>query len=207
MFMKKQLAKVLSSPVIGRQKGISLIELVIFIVIVSVAMAGVISSINFNVRHSADPVVKKQALAIAESLLEEIELMPFTWCDPDDPIYSDPVALAILASPAGCTSGYAEVLGPETIAVVPETRYSPTTPFDNVSDYDGFTMSSGNIVDITNTNLGLNGYTASVAITEQAIGGIAAADSLHITVTVTGPLDTTVVLESYRTRYTPKESW
>ena len=80
--MKKQPA---NFPEAARQKGITLIELIVFMVIVGVAMTGIISSINFNVRHSADPVVKKQALAIAEALLEEIELMPFTICDPDDP--------------------------------------------------------------------------------------------------------------------------
>ena len=66
-------------------------------------------------------------------------------------------------------------------------------------------MASGAIMDITNTNLGLNGYTAAVAIDEKAINGMTAADSLSITVTVTGPLNTTVVLEGYRTRYTPRE--
>ena len=58
--------------VANRQRGMSLIELIIFMVIVGVAMAGIISSINYNVQHSADPVVKKQALAIAESMLEEV---------------------------------------------------------------------------------------------------------------------------------------
>ena len=80
--MKKQPADLLMAT---RQKGMTLIELIIFMVIVGVAMAGIISAINFNVRHSADPVVKKQALAIAEALLEEVELMPNFICDPDDP--------------------------------------------------------------------------------------------------------------------------
>lgn len=204
MFMKKQPAKVLSSPVIGRQKGISLIELVIFIVIVSVAMAGVISSINFNVRHSADPVVKKQALAIAESLLEEIELMPFTICDPDDPNASDAEEAADCTGGADGANDESRLvlgqLGPEA----GETRYAAPF-FDNVSDYNGFNMAAGAIMDITNTNLGLDGYAASVTVVNKALNGIAAADSLSITVTVIGPLDTTVLLEGYRTRYTPQE--
>ncbi|MGZ5056095.1 MAG: type IV pilus modification PilV family protein, partial [Methylobacter sp.] len=65
-------------PVTVRQSGMTLIELIIFMVIVGIAMAGIISAINFNVQHSADPVVKKQALAIAESMLEEVTLQNFS---------------------------------------------------------------------------------------------------------------------------------
>lgn len=60
------------------QKGISLIELIMFIMIVSVALAGILLVMNTVTRGSADPVIHKQALAIAESLLEEIELQDFS---------------------------------------------------------------------------------------------------------------------------------
>ena len=56
------------------QRGISLIELIMFIVIISVAVAGSLLVMNKVTGHSADTLVRKQALAIAESLLEEIEL-------------------------------------------------------------------------------------------------------------------------------------
>ena len=67
------------------ERGASLIELIMFIVIVSVALAGILLVMNVTTRGSADPLIHNQALAIAESLLEEVELMPFTFCDPDDP--------------------------------------------------------------------------------------------------------------------------
>jgi len=59
------------------ERGISLIELVMYIVIVSVAMAGILQVLNANSAFSADPFVKKQARTVAESLLEEIELQDF----------------------------------------------------------------------------------------------------------------------------------
>jgi MSHA pilin protein MshD len=59
------------------ERGISLIELIMYIVIVSVALAGIMMVLNANSTFSADPFVKKQARAAAESLLEEIELHDF----------------------------------------------------------------------------------------------------------------------------------
>ncbi|MGH8634737.1 MAG: hypothetical protein ACRET7_11480, partial [Burkholderiales bacterium] len=65
--------------------GLSLVELIVFIVIVGAAVAGIIGVITVTTRASADPVIHKQALAIAEAVLEEVQLQPFTYCDPDDP--------------------------------------------------------------------------------------------------------------------------
>ncbi len=59
------------------QRGVSLIELIIFIVIISVALTGILLVMNTVTRSSADPILHKQALAAAESLLEEIELQDF----------------------------------------------------------------------------------------------------------------------------------
>ncbi|MEW6132891.1 MAG: pilus assembly protein MshD [Pseudomonadota bacterium] len=62
---------------IRRQIGISLIELVLYIAIVSVGIAGILSVMNVTAQHSADPMVNKQALAVAESLLEEVLLKEY----------------------------------------------------------------------------------------------------------------------------------
>jgi MSHA pilin protein MshD len=60
------------------QKGISLIELIMFMVIISIAVSGILLVMNNVASHSADTLVRKQALAVAESLLEEIELQSLT---------------------------------------------------------------------------------------------------------------------------------
>lgn len=59
------------------QRGISLVELVVFIMIVSVALTGILVVMNQVIKHSADPLIRKQAIAVAESLLEEVELQDF----------------------------------------------------------------------------------------------------------------------------------
>jgi MSHA pilin protein MshD len=180
----------------NEERGFTLIELVVFIAILGVAVGGVLGAYQYSSRDSADPVVRKQALATAESLLEEIQQMPFTYCDPDD------TSVTTAASAAGCTT--AEAIGPEA----GETRYSATTPFDNVNDYHGYNTASEvptGIKDITNTPIGgLSQYDAAVTVATAALPGVAANDALLISVVVTGPGNVSVRLDGYRTRYAPR---
>jgi len=55
-----------------REGGFTLIEMIVFIVVVSAGLAGILAVSNQVVRGSADPMLSKQAVALAESLLEEI---------------------------------------------------------------------------------------------------------------------------------------
>ena len=63
---------------LSSERGISLIELIMFMVIISIAVAGILLVMNKVTSRSADTLLRKQALAVAESLLEEIELQNFT---------------------------------------------------------------------------------------------------------------------------------
>ena len=75
-----------------------------------------------------------------------------------------------------------------------------------MSDYHGFSMSSG-IQDITNTTIsGLGAYSASisVALAGTALGLTANNDALRISIVVTGPGGVSTTLEGYRTRYAPR---
>lgn len=177
------------------QRGLTLIELVLFIVVVSTALASVLGVFVQATLNSADPMQRRQALAIAESLLEEVQLMPFTFCDGDD------ANVETAASAAGCAVT-AEAIGPES----GEVR-STAPQFDHVNDYNGLSLAT--ITDITNTAVaGLSGYSATVAVTLSALGSMAAAsgDALRITVTVTSPNGSTLQLDGYRTRHAPNAS-
>lgn len=181
--------------------GLTLIELAIFIAVVGVGVAGILSVLDFTTRRSSDPLPQKQALSIAESLLEEVQLMPFTFCDPDDPAAATATGVGDCATPeapgpeGANESRYADFLGP------------PNTPFDNVNDYNGFdtaTATPPGIRDITGALVpGLDAYRASVSVVQESLGGIPADGSLRITVTVTGPAGTSVTLDGYRTRFSP----
>lgn len=65
----------------SQQRGFTLIELIIFIVVVGAGLAGILSVMNTVVKSSADPMVRKQAIALADSILEEILLK--SYADPD----------------------------------------------------------------------------------------------------------------------------
>lgn len=58
------------------QRGFTLIEMIIAIVIIGVALAGLVSVMSTTVGRSGDPVIRKQALVAAEQMLEEIMLLP-----------------------------------------------------------------------------------------------------------------------------------
>lgn len=58
-------------------RGFTLIELIIFIVVISVGLAGIMVVINTVVASSADPLIRKQAVSIAESMLAEILLKDY----------------------------------------------------------------------------------------------------------------------------------
>ena len=71
-----------------RQRGFTLIEALVAIVVVGIGLAGVLLAVNTGVRGTADPVVQRQMLAIAQQYMEETQLRPY--------------AAAANAAPAGC---------------------------------------------------------------------------------------------------------
>lgn len=60
-----------------RHQGITLVELIISIVVLSVAAVGIFGAIGTLVGRSADPMVRHQSIAIAEAYIEEIQSMDF----------------------------------------------------------------------------------------------------------------------------------
>lgn len=174
-----------------RQAGISLIELVMFIVIVGLAIAGVLLVMNVTTKSSADPLLRKQAIATAESLLEEIELQPFTFCFPTD------ANATTATSSAGCASA---ANSEDTLPA--SARVTSPRNADNVSDYTNFSMVP--IIDITGTAIGgLAAYTASVKIIQAgATFSLPVNEVLQIDVRViSGNTDITVT--GYRFRSAP----
>ncbi len=67
-----------------RERGLTLVELLVSIVIVGIAASTILGVFSITSASSADPMIRHQAAAIAESYLEEVLARPF-----DDPDGSD----------------------------------------------------------------------------------------------------------------------
>jgi len=154
-------------------RGFTLFELLLLIIVLAIGLGGILLAINTNVMSSADPMVRKQAMAAAESMMEEILLQPFA------------------------TGGWSG-------AATQANRAS----FDDVRDYcpkpnPCFSTSGIYTVDGTVVS-GLSAYNLSVDVAGAAIGtspfSVSSANSLLVTVTVTGP-SFTYVLEGYKLNY------
>ena len=73
----------MSKRLLHNQAGVTLIELIVAMIVISVALGGVLMVLNFTTRHSADPVLRHQAIAIAEAYMEEITLKNYSDLDGD----------------------------------------------------------------------------------------------------------------------------
>jgi MSHA pilin protein MshD len=175
--------------------GLTLIELLVFIVVVGVGLAAVLLAINTGAAKSADPMIRKQALAAAESLLEEVALQPFTFCDPRDSYATS------ATSAANCNQLTYSMDNPANWGAG-KARYGPEF-FNNVADYNNFSM-TGTVQDLfQQASSRLTGYGASIKVTQ--VGGqwgLPNADVLRIDVSVTGQGET-VTLSGFRFRHSP----
>jgi len=130
-----------------KQRGISLIELIMFIVIVSVAVAGILLVLNVTEKGSADPLIRKQALAAAQSLLEEVELQDF--------IPATGAVLVGTVTQGNRASAYHIVNEYNTFATTGIYTVDGTVPIVGLEKYNA---------SVTVTNEALNGIAAGSAV-------------------------------------------
>jgi len=188
-----------------RQRGLTLIELIVFIVIVSVALAGVLTVLNVTTSRSADPMIRKQMLAVAEAMLEEVMSQPFTFCAPSD---------ANAATATGATTSGSTINCATTVQGLGAGGSARIANTDNVGDYASVTLNPVTSVDGSYT---LAGYSAAITLTPENLGPAAAQitsaactsasdctalNVLRIAVTVTHGSDS-ITLEGYRARNSP----
>ena len=196
------------------QGGLTLVELVISIVVISVAVVGVLQVLNLTNRRSADPQIRKQALSIAEALMEEIQLARLTYCDPSDPT-ADTATEASVG--AGACSSSVENVGRVSGAIRPYMNVDDyvdqfASPLDYTQDAGGnpivLNSAGGTAVNVTGA------YRARVTITPIKLNDISAdaapyndptaRDSLLISVVVTYNHGSDEIrLDGFRTRYAP----
>lgn len=163
-----------------RTAGFTLVEMIIAIVIIGVGLAGVLLAFNTTVKSSADPMIHKQMLAVAEEIMEEVLLKPFT-------------------PPAG---GFTQSNTSWPVACAPATA-ARRTDFDDVSDYDKYQTTG--ICDIDGVGVvGLASYGLKVTVESGAsvsLGGLSGATvAKRVTVDVTRGGET-ISLIGWRTNF------
>lgn len=154
-------------------RGVTLVELIISIVVIGVAVAGVLVVMTRNTQSSADPMVQHQATAIAEAYLEEILTKEFT--DPGGP----PETRATF-------DNVADYDGLINNGCINTTAACPMLG-DCACDQNGDPID------------GLNGYTVNVVVADEGLNGIAS--TFRVTVTVTHPQVGAIPVSGYRTNY------
>ena len=161
------------------QTGATLVELVMTIVIISVAIAGVIGAFALISGRSADPLNQTRATELAQLYIDEIISKKY-----DD------------ATPEGGQPPYSGSCDIRSEGA--ETR--PT--FDDVDDYDDVTDSPPS--DAQGPLDGYSGFTVNVSVscagTDPGIG-LPSAEAKRIDLTITDPGGQTFVFAAYRANF------
>jgi len=139
------------------QRGLTFIELVASMVIVSVATLGLMLAVSSAVGRSADPLIQEQATSVARAYLEEATLAGF--CDPSfNPDGNAATTCRVECTGRPCASGCAgAVFGVET----------SRANYDDVCDYNG--LSDVGARDRNGLSIArLAAYNVSVSVLDQS---------------------------------------
>ena len=174
-----------------QQQGVTLVELVISIVIISIAMVAMMSSFSLSMSRSADPLWHNKTLKLGQLYLDEILAKKYDELSPIG-------GLPFVASPS-CTG-----LGPDGAPPNQETRAT----YDDVDDYHGIT----NVVPTSLTaalDSSYDDYRFSITVEcdgddVEATAETGGVDNNHakiITVTVTPPNQPPITFAAYKGNY------
>lgn len=100
-------------------RGVTLVETIVFLVVVSIALAALVRVYTYAIVNSVDPAAKIRALELAQAQLDEILARKF-----DE------------NTPSGGVPACDSTSGPACLGI------SPDGDFDDVGDYHGFTNNS-----------------------------------------------------------------
>lgn len=165
------------------QRGVTLIELIFFILIMGIALSGVLTAMVASTQSSVDPLKMQQGVNIAESYLEEILSKPFL----------DPYTVSITPDVS-------------TVPLCPDAP-SERNFYDNVCDYQGNIQNAVISDQFGEPISGLEDFTVTVDVNTtdawaaNAGYSIPVGDVICVTVTVYHDGFGSLSLTGYRTRY------
>ena len=159
-----------------RQRGLTLIELIMFIIVITVGLVGVLTVMNVTARSSADPVIRKQALAVAEAMMEEVLSKDYQ---------NDPADAVNASAVLGCTPNTATLCRPNTLL--------DRQNYNDVDDFINWNQNGVFQVDGTAAPI-VGNYVVHVGVFPWTLNGVAG-KRVHVIV-ISG--NETITLDSFR---------
>lgn len=181
------------------QRGATIIELVVTIVVVSILVVTLMVLSGQSVSRSVDPMIQQQASAVAQAYLEEITQKSF--CDPDFDVDGNPATP--LNCPADCTSSICG--GTCRNPALGSDIEAGRSLYDDICDYDG--LNDTGAIDQTGNPTGLPQYVISVDVVDDntaSLNGLTgdAGAAARIDVTVSHPaMPDNVRMSGFRANY------
>ena len=174
-------------PFVWRGSGVTLIEMIVVIVILSIALTAITNLLGINTQKGAGTGLETKAIELAESLVGEIRSKRY---DENSPVSGVPPCDGVSGGSA-CTASAS--LGLEAgESASPYTRVN----FDDVDDYDGVDEGSGSatghdLLDVAgNQRSGYQNFRVQIAVSYS--GNVAPrsgelTDSKKVQLTITQP--------------------
>ncbi len=108
----------------ARQRGVSLIELIVFLVVISIASSALMATYAYSVKNSADPIIAVRALELAQARLDEILALKYDASTPT----------------GGVPACGSSAVGATTCNNLPDSDMNDVDDFNNVTDtpYTGY---------------------------------------------------------------------
>ncbi|MBU2863599.1 type II secretion system GspH family protein [Reinekea forsetii] len=179
---------------ISNQKGVTLVELIIAMVIISIAAVAILQTLGSQTVRNVDPMIQSQAQMLARQFLEEVTGKSFFDGSADPRLNSGLSRTQINNS------------------VVDQSRAGAPSrvAWDNIYEYDGYTQSGlqdvyGNaLTEFSNFSVDIEvDISSTVSINGDSNSATANCPPKYmaITVTITDPRGNNTALSGYRARY------
>ncbi len=164
-------------PALRSERGFTLVELIVFMVVISVALGSMVLMYNQSVVNSVDPVIRVQMAELAQSQLDEILARKYDEVTPTGGV------------PA-CGSGEAGAVTCAGIGLDAGENLAIESTLDDVDDFNGY------------SDTPYAGYTRNVTVVFAGADlGLAGAQAKLISVSVAAPNSQSLTLSAYRTNF------
>jgi MSHA pilin protein MshD len=176
----------IATPACERARGFTLVEIVVALVIVSIAAAAVMQALSFGLQRQSDPLWQAKAVALGEAYLDEVLARRYDTASPPGGV----PPCSPLATP--CSDG-------ASFGGDPADR----AQFESVSDYHGLVDEPPRDAE-GNVRAGYESFRVEIAVRyvdtdeRDALGLDDVTDAKHVEVRVTDRGTPTLVFSAYR---------